>query len=168
MIDSFSGSYRFLSNFYPSTIYWGTYKFPTVEHAYQALKSTDVDYRRKVEAAETPGKAKRLGRSVVLRGDWEEIKLFTMATFLMLKFTQNQDLGYLLLRTDDRPLVEGNNWGDTFWGQVDGVGDNNLGQLLMAVRSRLMDVALADEYRLDAAAEVLRMTNTRERIRTGQ
>ncbi|MCH7737275.1 MAG: NADAR family protein [Chloroflexi bacterium] len=43
-------------------------------------------------------------------------------------------LRQMLLDTGDLELVEGNNWGDRFWGRVSGVGDNHLGRLLMQVR----------------------------------
>jgi predicted NAD-dependent protein-ADP-ribosyltransferase YbiA (DUF1768 family) len=34
-------------------------------------------------------------------------------------------------------LIEGNTWGDKFWGQVKGEGANYLGRLLMKVREEL-------------------------------
>lgn len=42
-----------------------------------------------------------------------------------------------LLATRDRMLIEGNDWGDTFWGMVDGEGENNLGKILMRVREEI-------------------------------
>ena len=34
-------------------------------------------------------------------------------------------------------LVEENTWGDSFWGTVNGRGENQLGQILMDVRAKL-------------------------------
>jgi predicted NAD-dependent protein-ADP-ribosyltransferase YbiA (DUF1768 family) len=42
-----------------------------------------------------------------------------------------------LLQTEDWLLVEGNAWNDTFWGQCRGVGENNLGRILMAIRHEI-------------------------------
>ena len=43
----------------------------------------------------------------------------------------------MLLNTEDSILIEGNNHGDKFWGQVKGEGMNMLGKLLMEVRDDL-------------------------------
>ena len=64
MIDCFDGEFAFLSNFYPSDIKGfdkANILYPTVEHAFQAMKTVDVNERIKIAAADTPGKAKRLG-----------------------------------------------------------------------------------------------------------
>ena len=78
--------------------------------------------------------AKRLGKSVELRTDWSQIKLEVMADLLWQKFIINPKLRSMLLATGDRELVEGNTWGDTFWGKCGGVGTNHLGNLLMRLR----------------------------------
>lgn len=44
-----------------------------------------------------------------------------------------------LLDTGDQRLVEGNVWGDRYWGVCDGVGENWLGELLMQVRDELLE-----------------------------
>ena len=52
------------------------------------------------------------------------------------KFRGDIDLRSLLVATGDRELIEGNTWGDTFWG-VDkntGQGENHLGRILMELR----------------------------------
>ena len=46
-------------------------------------------------------------------------------------------IGTKIVDTEDMELIEGNSWGDTFWGVCDGVGENNLGKVLMRVRDRL-------------------------------
>lgn len=83
--------------------------------------------------------AKRMGRQCKLRADWEEIKLQVMETLLRQKFHSeiNPALAQLLKNTRDYELIEGNNWGDTFWGVCNKVGKNHLGRLLMLIRSDL-------------------------------
>jgi ribA/ribD-fused uncharacterized protein len=135
-IDSFSGEYDFLSNFYPSVIYPDHIQYPTVEHAYQAQKTLDPIARELIRNCETPGQAKRLGNKVLLREDWEQIKVYTMHQLLEMKFSI-PELGKKLLETGNAELIEGNNWGDTFWGMSNGKGSNALGGCLEIVRGEL-------------------------------
>lgn len=86
-----------------------------------------------------PSQAKKLGRSVSLRPDWEDIKIDIMYNICKAKFTQNETLKTKLLKTGDATLIEGNTWGDKIWGQVNGVGENNLGKILMRIREELKD-----------------------------
>lgn len=136
MIAEFEGKYAFLSNFYSSPILYDGIVYPTNEHFFQAMKTLDQEERKKIAAAETPGQAKRLGRHVKLRTDWEQIKVDVMRTGLMLKFT-DANLAQRLIDTGDEELIEGNWWGDRFWGQCEGIGRNMLGQLLMELREKL-------------------------------
>lgn len=135
-IDRFDGGYRWLSNFWPSPVRWGLL-FPTVEHAYQAAKAADPAVRRQFLACVTPGEAKRLGRRVAARPDWDSVRVRVMDHLLRQKFAPGTELAWRLQLTGDAVLAEGNNWGDTFWGQVNGVGQNQLGRLLMAWRAVL-------------------------------
>ena len=136
-IDKFDGTeYGFLSNFYSSPIQYEGIIYPTVEHMFQALKAEDDGTRRKIANASTPGQAKRLGRSVALRGDWEEVKVDVMRTALKLKFS-NPTLKAKLLATGEAELIEGNTWNDRFWGVCGGTGKNMLGTLLMELRASL-------------------------------
>ena len=148
MIDSFAGEYEFLSNFYPSEIRGRMFVYKTVEHAFQAQKTTVESQKREITLARTPGAAKRLGRQVELRSDWEEIKDAVMLWCLREKFYRdlrevagNRGLGQLLLETGNEQLIEGNTWGDRYWGaeREDGAwqGWNRLGQLLEQVRGEL-------------------------------
>jgi ribA/ribD-fused uncharacterized protein len=136
MINSFSDEYEFLSNFYAHPIQEGKLTFPTNEHYFQAMKTLDLEERINIARAATPGKAKRLGRSVKLRSDWEEIKLSVMETALRKKFA-DPVLAAKLKATGEEELVEGNWWNDRFWGVCNGVGENNLGKLLMKIRGEL-------------------------------
>lgn len=137
-INSFSGEYEFLSNFYKEPVEWEGIVYPTNEHAFQAAKNQDPSYREKVRAARTPADAKRLGRKVALRPDWEAIKLDVMTVLVTRKFTSDSSLAMRLVKTSGHELIEGNNWGDQEWGVVDGVGKNLLGKILMAVRDELI------------------------------
>ena len=128
VIDSFTGEYRFLSNFYPS--------IPIVEYEYQAAKTDEPHQKDWIRSARTPGEAKRRGRRVHMRSDWEQVKVDVMLFLLRMKFSI-PELKQKLLETGDTELTEGNTWGDTFWGVCNGVGENNLGKLLMKVREEL-------------------------------
>ena len=142
MIVEFDGEYAFLSNFYPSTIYHDGITYPTNEHFFQAMKTLDIDERKAIAAADTPGKAKRMGRNVKLRPDWEKIKVDVMRLGLILKFT-DAELAEKLIATGDEELVEGNWWHDNTWGNCHCTecsrkgGRNLLGMLLMEVRKEL-------------------------------
>ena len=136
MIGSFQGEYRFLSNFHPSPVAMGDKVWPTVEHAYQASKTLDTGLRETIRMAATPGQAKRLGRILTLRRDWEAVKDGIMLDLLREKF-RSEPLKTALLRTHPHILMEGNTWNDTYWGVCRGVGKNMLGTLLMQVRDEL-------------------------------
>lgn len=142
IIATFDGEYAFLSNFYYSPITIAGINFPTVEHAFQAMKTIDVAERQLIAAAPTPGKAKRLGRTVHLREDWEEAKESVMYLCLKAKFSI-PELREKLLATDEACLIEGTLWHDNEWGSCscekckDIVGKNKLGKLLMKVREEL-------------------------------
>jgi ribA/ribD-fused uncharacterized protein len=144
-ISWFRDEYEFLSNFSASEIEYEGMLFPTVEHAFQAAKTLDIAERRKIGELATAGAAKRLGRRVRLRSDWEQIKVGLMRDLLRLKFSK-ADLSERLLATGSAELIEGNNWNDTFWGVCKGRGRNMLGQLLMEIR---------DEVRLQANRDSL-------------
>lgn len=136
MIDCFDKEYAFLSNFYPSPITDGNLIFPTVEHYFQAAKTTNMEEYEAIAAAGTPGQAKRLGRKVTLRPDWEEVKDQVMLEALRKKFSI-PTLREQLLATENKYLIEGNTWGDKYWGVCEGEGLNHLGTLLMRVREEL-------------------------------
>lgn len=136
-INKFVGEYNFLCNFYPSPFDIGGRVFPTVEHGFQAFKATNTTHFEVIAEADSPGKAKSLGNQVVLRSDWEDMKVSIMRLCLVKKFTHNPELHKKLLETRDAYLEEGNNHGDTIWGTVNGEGQNLLGELLMEVRSLL-------------------------------
>lgn len=136
LIESFNGNYRFLSNFAPCKVEYDGCIYPSTEHAYQAAKTLSATARKQLRDCESPSKAKKLGRKVVLRPDWENIKFDVMEELLRKKFNQ-PDFKRALLATGDAELVEGNTWGDTVWGVCKGKGSNHLGKLLMKIRTEL-------------------------------
>lgn len=138
VIGPFRGKYRFLSNFWEQEILFEGVVWPTSEHAYQAMKTLDLDAREKILQASTPGKAKRAGGKAALRDDWEDVKVDVMREVLEAKFS-HPELQEKLKATAPKPIVELNHWGDTFWGVSDGKGYNVLGQLLMEIRSNLFE-----------------------------
>ncbi len=136
-IERFTGDHDFLSNFHQSPIEGDGIVYATVEHAFQAAKTFDRAEKQSVAEATTPGAAKRLGRKVQLRPDWEQVKIGIMEDLVRLKFTTHADLRDKLLATGDGELVEGNTWNDRFWGVCRGQGRNELGKILMKIRAEL-------------------------------
>ena len=145
MIDQFDGKYAFLSNFYDSPIPVRVgneiYTAKTVEHAFQAAKTLlyDNPMAIRILTAETPGKAKKLGRHCRLHPDWEEVKDRVMLDLVRKKF-QDPELAQKLIATGDEELIEGNWWGDRYWCVCEGQGQNKLGNILMKIRKELKEV----------------------------
>jgi hypothetical protein len=131
----FRDQYHFLSNFYPAPIKIGGITYPTTEHYYQSQKTNIRAEKDKIIKAATPGEAKRLGKTVTIRSNWENEKLTVMRQALVAKFNQHTDLKERLVSIpDDIPIIENNNWHDNYWGicqcgKCDG-GHNHLGNLL--------------------------------------
>ena len=136
-VESFSGIFRFLSNFYGAPMMYRGIAYPTSEHAYQAAKSLNDNTRMNISILGTPSEAKKYGKTVQLRADWDDVKLELMEEIVRAKFMQNPSLKEKLLATDDLYLQEGNTWGDTYWGVCNGKGENHLGNILMELRKSL-------------------------------
>ncbi len=137
MIVCFDGEYAFLSNFYETPIFYKDLLYQNSEAAFQAQKCP----RRAHEfCVLPPGKAKKLGRKVELRIDWDLVKNAVMHDVVKAKFTQNPDLRKKLIDTGYEELVEGNYWNDKYWGVCNGEGLNMLGKILMVVREELRNV----------------------------
>lgn len=141
-ISRFRDEYYFLSNFYRCSIRLDGNNFPTAEHAFQWRKATLLEDQTRILEASTPGKAKRIGRSILLPARWDAIKLAWMTRVLQAKFSLPA-LSDMLLATGDAHLIEGNNWHDNFWGACccstcsTRIGRNELGILLMKTRHKL-------------------------------
>ena len=136
MIKSFRGKYSFLSNFYTAPVAWEGITYCNSEAAFQSAKCVN-QADRDAFAGLSASEAKRLGRQVKLRDDWELVKEDVMYEICLSKFSQNTKLKEKLLLTGNDLLVEGNTCGDQFWGVVNGVGQNKLGKILMQVRDVL-------------------------------
>lgn len=137
MFNSHTRGYEWLSNFSAHPIVYGEHGvWPTVEHAYQAAKTTNAPRREMIRAASTPAIAKRLGKGVTLVSCWETRKVLVMSELLHCKFEQHLDLRHALTHTRE-PLLHLAPW-DKFWGvDSEGNGENKLGELLMRLRTEL-------------------------------
>lgn len=144
MITEFDGKYAFLSNFYHAPFTYDGIEYPTNEHFFQAMKTLDQKERKKIAAAATPGKAKRMGRQVQLREDWEQVKYTAMRVGVERKFDAHPKLASKLIATGDAILIEGNSWHDNTWGScfcpkcAAIAGKNWLGEILMERRKELI------------------------------
>ena len=143
-ITSFSDEYSWLSNFHPVPIHWMGLDFASVEHAYQASKCEYEEDCLKFTGSISPGQAKRLGRAIEVRADWNKIRLSVMMNLTTQKY-KDPTLRDMLLSTGSALIIEGNTWKDTFWGVCNGVGENNLGKIIMSVRQSILQEAHLDK-----------------------
>lgn len=135
----FQGNYKWLSNF------WIESDGSHVEGEFQAAKALTPElreYYREKFLAGMPATAKCDGKYLTLRPDWEEVKIPIMYELVRQKFLDDPMLADLLVATSNTLLVEGNTWGDRFWGQTKLLngqwsGRNELGKILMRVREEL-------------------------------
>lgn len=171
-IRTFREDYWFLSNFYPCTIIHDGLEYGSLEAAFQASKCADLSERVRFQTL-APAEAKKVGRTIMLRNDWERVKLLILAELVRTKFWGNPELLSELLATGDALLVEDNSWHDNFYGNCtcarcrDTKGLNHLGNMLMRFRnpfwvaslkhlSVFMLLKLGNEWRSNMAAELIR------------
>lgn len=145
VIQGFVEEYSWASNFYePCKVVYEGLEYNSSEAAYQSAKTTDMKIR-KLFTQYDAGESKKFGNKraheigLVLRSDWDAVKLQVMFDICLDKFTRNEDLKTQLSATGERYLEETNWWGDSFWGVVDGKGNNHLGFILMAIRDKLSE-----------------------------
>lgn len=144
-IDRFVGDFRWLSNFFVSPVRDELGRvYASVEHAYQAAKASTEEDRLRIASAPSPTKAKHYGAKLDLPPGWDDRRLGVMRRLLADKFAPGSPLADKLIATGDAVLVEGNTWGDRFWG-VDGTGENQLGRLLMERRAQLQSARPAGD-----------------------
>lgn len=142
MIDFFSGEYAYLSNFYERPVTYNGVTYQNSEAAFHAQKTLNPTMRLQF-ADLNPSDAKKLGRKVRLREDWESVKDNIMYEVCLCKFLQNPDLKEKLLSTGNEELEEGTYWHDNYWGNChcpkckDIIGQNSLGKILMKVREKI-------------------------------
>lgn len=149
MINTFSGRWRFLSNFYPAKIEHRGIIYPSVENFYVAMKIKEdqvidhkfisvQDCQEMISRIKDPSTVKKLGKVLKVRKDWDSVKLKIMEWAVNEKF-KDPELGKMLIDTGNEELVEGNWWNDVYWGVCNGVGENNLGKILMRVREKIIN-----------------------------
>lgn len=129
----------FLSNMFPCKIEYEGYTYNNVEAAFQAQKNSSHMYKYGLTFMD--GKqAKREGRKIQLRPDWEEVKDFIMLNIVRAKFDQNKELRDKLLSIPKSELIEYNTWHDNYWGHCtcprckDKAKYNILGIILLEVK----------------------------------
>lgn len=141
-IKEFQGEYRWLSNFWPAKVVLDGVIYPSVENAYQAAKTHP--WRRAPYRECSAAQAKKLSHEIEVRSGWDaDEKVAVMRALIEQKFAPDSALAKKLVATGARRLVEGNTWGDRFWGVCRGTGQNMLGKLIMERRTALM--GLVDE-----------------------
>jgi len=141
VILQFEGQYEFLSNFFMRPMMYRALRWPSSEHAYQAMKTSVLREQERIRLEAPHARdAKRMGNRVTLRPGWDQRKLHFMKAIIDHKFVLKSPLAQALVDTDNAILIEGNRHDDRFWGQVDGEGENNLGIILMNRRQALLDL----------------------------
>lgn len=127
----FRNEFACLSNMYPTPLKINGLCFSCAEAAFQSFKTTDPEIRKKFQFITGP-EAKRLGRKVELRPDWNEIRIAVMREVLKCKLKHYPSIYGVIAHAANTPggVVEENTWNDTFWGVCNGRGENHLGKLL--------------------------------------
>lgn len=138
-IYGFFMEHRWLSNYEVCKIDMGDFVYRSSEAAYMAEKTDDLKQKAHLASLSKPHEAKKYGQIVTIKPDWDKTRIGAMANVLIAKFEQNSYLAKKLLETGDKYLEETNWWNDTFWGVCRGVGENNLGKLLMMIRQMLRE-----------------------------
>ena len=146
-IRSFSKEHSFLSNMHIAPIRWGGVIWPSTEHAYQAAKTSNIEQQEAIRNNPCPKKAKKAGKKVDMRPDWDKLKVDVMRSVCFAKFTQHPELKQKLIDTGNARLVEGNWWHDNFWGtcpEDSENGQNWLGKILMELREQFRVESLVE------------------------
>lgn len=137
VIAGFRGDYRWLSNFERCEILYKGILYKSSEAAYQAQKTPNIKVRHifsKLDARE----AKALGNAINIRSDWEDVRYNIMKDICQIKFNQPQ-FKAKLVDTGNMEIIESNYWNDTYWGVCDGIGFNNLGNIIMGIRREIQE-----------------------------
>lgn len=136
-IKSFRGMYGFLSNMHNCPVIYDGIEYTSSEAAFQAQKTKDIDERVKISSM-SGSDSKRYIRTIPIREDWDDVRLSVMEDVCRAKFDQNPSLKEMLLYTDGQELIEGNTWGDRYWGVYRNDGENHLGKILMKLREEYL------------------------------
>ena len=156
MIKEFRNENFYLSNFYERPVTINGITYLNNEAAFQSMKVEDVEKRKSFSTLKA-SEAKKMGRRVELRPDWESVKFDYMYLICKGKFSQNKDLREKLLSTMGEDLVEGTTgWHDNIWGNCECpkckniIGQNNLGKILMRVRDEFYFEDVLEEQLIKA------------------
>lgn len=139
MINEFRGEYYFLSNFYDFPVKYHGLTYLNAESTFQAQKTLNENIKESF-CCLNPSQAKKKGRYVKLRNDWEQVKDQIMYEIVFNKFAYDAVMRQRLLNTENEYLEEGNSWNDCYWGVCRGRGKNKLGKILMRVRNELSEL----------------------------
>lgn len=112
-ITSFTGPNFFLSNFYPCEVAFEGKMYRSSEHAYMAAKTTDDNIRKYIAEQPTASAAKKAGKNIRLRDNWDAVRVHYMRIILESKFS-DYELRERLNATKGYELIEGNTWGIAF------------------------------------------------------
>jgi ribA/ribD-fused uncharacterized protein len=135
--------YGVFSNLYKREILFEDEAFATNEHAYQAGKARKPAVKKWLMDAPSPSLLAMAAHGLYywdVAPGWSTNKFDRMKAVLRAKFTQHEDLKAALLGTGDARLVESatvDNTVNRLWGEVNGVGKNTLGVMLMELRAEL-------------------------------
>jgi ribA/ribD-fused uncharacterized protein len=136
-------SFGCFSNLYRRPMEFEDCSYPTAEHAYQAGKPRKKEVRDWLMAAPSPALLAMAAHGLYywdIAPGWSTSKFARMKAILQAKFSQHADLRETLLETGDARLIESatvDSAVNRLWGEVNGVGKNMLGTLLMEVRSEI-------------------------------
>jgi ribA/ribD-fused uncharacterized protein len=136
--------YGIFSNLYKREITFEDEVFSTSEHAYQAGKARKPAVKKWLMDAPSPSLLAMAAHGLYywdVAPGWSTNKFDRMKAILRVKFTQHEDLKEALLETADARLVESatvDNPVNRLWGEVNGVGKNTLGIMLMELRTELL------------------------------
>lgn len=136
--------YYCFSNYYPCTIEYEGLTYNSVEAAFQAAKTLSRD-ERVLFTKMSPSFAKRNGRKLNLRPDWEEVKLSIMKELIVAKSKSCPEFTRQLVSTKGKGIIEDTTgWHDNIWGSCSCEKckhkwkHNNLGKILMEVRDEIL------------------------------
>ena len=137
-IKGFFYEYRWLSNYHICPVMYEEVIYPSSENAYQAAKTNDLPLR-KIFTEITPKESKKLGNKIGIPEKWNDIRYQVMYDILYDKFTRNEDLKQMLIKTGNKYLEETVYWSDIYWAKhyKTGIGESKLGEILMKIREKI-------------------------------
>lgn len=140
-IGFYQREFACLDNFSSFAIVYKGVRYPTVEHAYQAMKFIDTapNIASRIAQATSPNDAKRIAFSNQEKQNpnWHDIKVDIMEDLLRTKLDQHPYVKQKLIKTKDYTICEDSPI-DTFWGIGENRdGQNQLGKLWMKLRDEI-------------------------------